>query len=158
MINYVADVVSPAVRSRMMAGIRGRNTLPERSLRKQLFAAGLRFRVQRKDLPGRPDIVLAKFGAVIFVHGCFWHRHPECRFTTTPKSNAQFWSEKFQRNVARDRRNELALRELGWKVAVVWECAVTSVGLIDEELSRLIAWLNDERLALEIGGRAAAGL
>ena len=132
--------------------------MPERSLRKQLFAAGLRFRVQRKDLPGRPDIVLAKFGAVIFVHGCFWHRHPECRFTTTPKSNAQFWSEKFQRNVARDRRNELALRELGWKVAVVWECAVTSVGLIDEELSRLIAWLNDERLALEIGGRAAAGL
>ena len=141
----------------MMGGIRGRDTLPERTLRKQLFAAGLRFRLQRKDLPGRPDIVLAKFGAVIFVHGCFWHRHPECRFTTTPKGNARFWEEKFQKNVARDKRSELALRELGWKVAIVWECAVTSIGLIDEDFSRLIAWLTDERLALEIDGGAIAG-
>src|SRR5687768_16771374 len=98
------DVVDRATRSRMMAAISGRNTVPELSVRRALHAAGLRFRLHRRDLPGSPDLVLARFKAVVFVHGCFWHRHRGCRFATTPRSNASFWSQKFEANVERDRR------------------------------------------------------
>lgn len=113
--------VDPA-RSRIMRAVGQKHTGPEMAVRRILHALGYRFRVQRRDLPGSPDIVLPKYKTAIFVHGCFWHRHPGCKKTTTPKTRVPFWTEKFERNVARDREKESALREMGWQVLVVWEC------------------------------------
>lgn len=113
-----------ATRSRMMAGIRGRNTRPEMRLRGALHALGLRYRLHARKLPGRPDLVFPRFRAVVFVHGCFWHRHAGCRLTTTPATNAVFWQTKFDGNVERDARNVAALKAAGWRVAVVWECCL----------------------------------
>jgi len=104
-----------------MSGIRGKDTKPELYVRSALHRAGLRFRLQAK-LPGRPDIVLAKYKAAVFVHGCFWHRHARCRFSTTPSSNATFWLNKFESNTLRDKRAKRQLRRLGWTVTVVWSC------------------------------------
>lgn len=120
----MVDVVSSKVRSRMMAGIGGKDTKPELTLRKGLFALGLRYRLHDRKLPGRPDIVLSRWNAVVFVHGCFWHRHPGCRFATTPATRIEFWLDKFEKNVARDQRNVVALQTLGWRVLVVWECDI----------------------------------
>jgi DNA mismatch endonuclease, patch repair protein len=119
----MADVVDRAVRSRMMSGIRATDTEPERFLRKGLHARGFRFRIHDPKLPGKPDIVLPKFHAVIAVNGCFWHGHG-CRFCKMPVSNATFWAEKLQKNVRRDERNLSLLLESGWRCLVVWECAV----------------------------------
>jgi len=107
-----------------MARIRSRDTKPELIVRSLLHRAGLRFSLRRKDLPGRPDIVLPKYRAVIFVHGCFWHRHPGCKVATLPKSRQDFWQAKFAANVARDERNQRRLVEAGWNVLVLWECEV----------------------------------
>lgn len=107
-----------------MAGIKGRDTKPEMELRRLLHAAGFRFRLHAKDLPGRPDIVLPRHRAAIFVHGCFWHRHSGCRYATTPDNNAAFWAKKFATNVARDAAKEQALTDAGWRVMVVWECSI----------------------------------
>jgi len=108
----------------MMSRIRSKNTKPEILVRKWLHKQGFRFRLHQKDLPGKPDIVLPKYRTVIFVHGCFWHRHPGCKKTTTPSTNTEFWEEKFRKNVDRDVRNRETLEALGWKVIVVWECEV----------------------------------
>jgi DNA mismatch endonuclease (patch repair protein) len=116
------DVVDKATRSRMMAGIRSKNTGPEITLRRLLHAAGFRYRLHANNLPGRPDIVLSRYRAAIFVNGCFWHRHPGCRYATTPGSNTEFWNAKFATNVARDASKQHALITAGWRVAVVWEC------------------------------------
>ncbi|WP_439849746.1 very short patch repair endonuclease [Pseudomonas syringae] len=116
------DIVDSATRSRMMSGIRGKNTRPELLVRKFLHAHGFRFRLHRKDLPGNPDIVLPKLKTCIFVHGCFWHRHPGCRYATMPKTRPEFWAEKFSKNVARDAKSILALRQLGWRTIIIWEC------------------------------------
>lgn len=121
----MADIVDRATRSRMMAGIGGKNTAPELAVRRFLQRAGFRFRLHRRDLPGRPDIVLAKYGAAVLVHGCFWHRHPSCRFATTPANNREFWQAKFAQNIARDRRNLRELRQLGWTPLVIWECEIS---------------------------------
>lgn len=118
----MTDIVDPATRSRMMAGIRGKNTRPEVRLRKALHAMGFRFRLHDKRLPGRPDIVLPKWKVAIEVHGCFWHRHEGCRYASTPATRPEFWAEKFTANVARDRRNLENLKEAGWRTAVIWEC------------------------------------
>jgi DNA mismatch endonuclease (patch repair protein) len=107
-----------------MARIRGRDTKPELLVRSLLHRAGLRYSLGRKDLPGRPDIVLPKYRAVVFVHGCFWHRHRGCKDATLPGTRPAFWQAKFQENVTRDRRNRKALEKLGWRVQVVWECGV----------------------------------
>ena len=120
----MADIVSPEVRSRMMRGIKGRNTKPEMQLRRLLFKAGFRYRLHRKDLPGKPDIVLPKWNAAIFVHGCFWHRHSGCSLTTTPSTRTEFWKQKFDANVERDARNRESLINAGWRVATVWECGL----------------------------------
>lgn len=112
-----------------MSGIRGKDTKPEIAVRSFLHRAGLRFRKDVRDLPGRPDIVLPKWGAVVFVHGCFWHRHRGCRFSYNPKSRRAFWQQKFRDNVARDRRNLSALKKQGWRVFVIWECEITEVRL-----------------------------
>ncbi|MGE8096360.1 very short patch repair endonuclease [Pseudomonas fluorescens] len=116
------DVVDQATRSRMMAAVRSINTRPELIVRRFLHAHGYRFRIHQKNLPGKPDIVLAKFRVCIFVHGCFWHHHPECRYATSPKTRCEFWNEKFSRNVARDIENVEALKVLGWRVLIIWEC------------------------------------
>lgn len=124
----MADVVDANTRSRMMASIRGKNTTPEVRLRKALHRAGFRFRLHGAKLPGKPDIVLAKHRAAIFVHGCFWHRHAGCRNSSVPKSNADFWEAKFARNVERDAANIEALVSSGWRVCIVWECAIRQRG------------------------------
>lgn len=116
------DIWPKAKRSAVMGRIRGRNTKPELLLRSLLHRSGLRYSLRTGGLPGRPDIVLPKFRTVIFVHGCFWHRHPGCPVATMPKTRTAFWQAKFDSNVQRDARNGAALRKLGWKVLVVWEC------------------------------------
>ena len=118
----MTDIVDSGRRSEMMSRIRGRDTVPEIVVRRIAHGLGFRFRLYRKDLPGRPDIVFPRYRAVVFVHGCFWHRHDGCRYAYEPKSRVRFWTDKFSQNVARDQRNEAALRTLGWRVLVIWEC------------------------------------
>ena len=118
----MVDIVSSERRSENMARIRGRDTAPEIAVRRIAHNLGLRFRLHRKDIPGCPDLVFPRHRLVVFVHGCFWHRHGGCRYAYTPKSRVAFWTEKFAQNVARDRCNEEALRNLGWRVLVIWEC------------------------------------
>lgn len=150
------DVVDKATRSRMMSGIRGRDTRPEMQLRKSLHALGFRYRLQLRKLPGRPDLVLPKYRAVVFVHGCFWHRHPGCRYTTTPATNAAFWAPKFADTMARDERNHAHLRAAGWRVAVVWECALRRHGG-DAVAAQVGSWLRSGDEDLEIPNPASDG-
>ncbi len=131
------DVVTPAVRSRIMAGIRSKNTKPEVEVRQFLHRAGFRFRLHRSDLPGRPDIVLAKHRTVIQVQGCFWHRHSKCRFCTTPASNRAFWLRKFASNVLRDQAAQSALRRLGWRVLILWECQTRKKWVLERLMRRI---------------------
>lgn len=116
------DIVDQKTRSRMMSGIRGKHTRPELIVRKFLHAQGFRFRLHVKDLPGKPDIVLPKYRACIFVHGCFWHRHANCRYATMPSTRVEFWQKKFDETIKRDRRTIEALEQMGWKIIEVWEC------------------------------------
>lgn len=116
-----------AQRSRNMAAIRGRDTTPERRVRSLLHRLGYRFRLHRRDLPGTPDIVLPRHQTVVFVHGCFWHRHPGCRYTTTPRTRRAFWEAKFSQNVERDGRQQAELQAAGWSVIVVWECEIRDI-------------------------------
>lgn len=118
----MVDQISPERRSAVMARITGKNTTPEVSVRQVAHSLGLRFRVHRRDLPGRPDLVLRKHRCALFVNGCFWHQHEGCRRASSPKSNTGYWSEKLARNVARDLRNAEELERLGWRVVVIWEC------------------------------------
>ncbi|GGH50813.1 DNA mismatch endonuclease Vsr [Frigidibacter albus] len=138
----MVDIVTPDVRSRMMAAIGGTNTRPEIALRKTLHARGVRFRLHRKDLPGSPDLVFPRYRAVAFVHGCFWHRHLGCRYATTPSTRPEFWQAKFDANVARDYRAIEDLGRMGWRVAIVWECAIRS--RLPEIARDLVAWLAAE--------------
>lgn len=119
----MTDVVDSATRSRMMAGIQGKNTSPELLIRKALHARGFRFRIHAKHLPGKPDLVLKKYSTVIFIHGCFWHGH-DCRYFKVPKTRPEFWLEKIAKNRARDLAQITVLEAEGWKVLVIWECAV----------------------------------
>lgn len=137
----MADTITKEQRSRNMSRIRSRDTKPELRVRSLLHRMGYRFRLHRNDLPGRPDIVLPRYGTVIFVHGCFWHRHARCRYAYTPKSRVEFWTTKFEQNVQRDRRVRRQLRRRGWKVLVVWECELRDEQLIS---SRLQAEINKD--------------
>jgi DNA mismatch endonuclease (patch repair protein) len=125
----MADVVDKATRSRMMSGIRGKNTKPELLVRKALHAKGFRYKLHANDLPGKPDLVFPKYRTVVFVHGCFWHRHEHCKFATTPKTNSNFWIEKLSANSRRDQRNKLQLQTLGWRVLTIWECEIDEAHL-----------------------------
>lgn len=118
----MTDTLTPEERSWNMSRVHSRDTKPELLVRHYLFSKGLRFRVNVKNLPGHPDIVLPKYKAIIEVRGCFWHRHPGCKIATTPQSHVDFWQAKFTRNVARDARHEKQWAELGWRLFVVWEC------------------------------------
>src|SRR4051812_25257862 len=130
------DIVSPAVRSRMMSGIRGKDTEPELRVRRFLHARGFRYKVHDRRLAGRPDIVLPKYRTIVFVHGCFWHQHPGCRLAARPGTRREFWSEKLNGNTTRDLWQQDALREAGWQVEVVWECEGT------ERLEQLVNLLH----------------
>ncbi|WP_457793114.1 very short patch repair endonuclease [Pseudomonas syringae] len=122
----MTDVVDSATRSRMMSGIQAKNTSPELLIRKALHARGFRFRIHVKHLPGKPDLVLPKYSAVIFIHGCFWHGH-DCRYFKVPKTRPEFWLDKIGRNQARDLVQTEASLAAGWRVLVVWECAVRAM-------------------------------
>ena len=125
-------------RSRNMAAIRGRDTTPELEVRRILHRLGLRFRLHRRDLPGTPDIVLPRFQTVIFVHGCFWHRHPECRFTTNPKTRRDYWEAKFSQNIERDKRNYNALGNAAWNNILVWECELRDKVALEARLLQCV--------------------
>src|SRR5216683_1609999 len=148
------DVVDKITRSRMMAGIRGKNTKPELDLRRALHRGGLRYRLHVTGLPGRPDIVLPRHHAIIEVHRCFWHRHEHCAFCTTPASNMGFWKSKFGETVKRDKLNLEALRKLGWRVAIVWECSVKDEGA-EAVAKKVAAWLRSGGPFKEISSRSA---
>lgn len=136
----MVDVVDPATRSRIMAGIRGKDTKPEHLLRKKLHAAGIRYRLHAPNLPGKPDLVFPRFKAVAFVHGCFWHRHDGCHWCSTPASNADFWNKKFRCNVTRDSAAIDDLHRAGWRVAIAWECGLRGAGA-NQLTERISCWL-----------------
>ena len=138
--NAVTDTVDKPTRSRIMAGIRGKDTKPELALRKALHACGFRYRLHAKRLPGKPDLVFPSHRAVCFVHGCFWHRHPGCRYATMPKTHTDFWEAKFAATVTRDRQSRTQLLQEGWRVAVVWECSLRGKRL-PATISKVADWL-----------------
>lgn len=145
----MADIVDKETRSRMMSGIRGRDTKPELTLRRALHQRGLRYRLHGADLPGRPDLVFPRRKAVIFVHGCFWHRHEGCQLATTPTSNIGFWVQKFEKTVERDSRNMRLLHKAHWRVAVVWECALRRYP-VEAVAENVGTWLKSADTALEL--------
>ena len=118
----MTDILSMRERSILMSRVRSHNTTPEGIVRTCLHKMGLRFRLQVKKLPGTPDVVLRKYSTAIFVHGCFWHRHPRCKKTTTPKTRVDFWTAKFRANISRDRKARRELIAMGWRVVTIWEC------------------------------------
>ena len=134
----MTDIVDTKRRSEMMARIRGRDTAPELSVRRIAHRMGLRFRLYRNDLPGRPDLVFPKHRLAVFVHGCFWHRHEGCRNASTPKSRIAFWTGKFAANVDRDARQEAALRTLDWWVLVIWECETKDPTVVERKLAVMV--------------------
>ncbi|MDE0074844.1 MAG: DNA mismatch endonuclease Vsr [Gammaproteobacteria bacterium] len=136
----MADIFDAEKRSEIMSSIRGRDTKPELVVRRIAHRLGFRFRLHRKDLPGCPDIVFPRYQAVIMVHGCFWHRHQNCKFAYSPKSRIQFWEKKFEDNVSRDRRNEGALNDLGWRTLVIWECETKDPAAV---AARIVAYLRE---------------
>ncbi|WP_109577839.1 very short patch repair endonuclease [Aminobacter sp. AP02] len=147
------DIVSPDVRSRMMAGIRGTNTKPELTLRRALHAAGFRYRLHDRSLPGKPDIVFPRYHAVLFAHGCFWHGH-DCHLFRMPSTRPDFWSEKIARNREVDRRADDELSRAGWRIGVVWECSLK--GRTRRDIADVIGlcadWLRGSEQRLEIRG------
>lgn len=139
------DIVSKEKRSRMMSGIRGKNTKPEMIIRKELFRRGFRFRLHGKNLPGKPDLLFPKYKTVVLVNGCFWHGH-DCKLFKWPKSNPEFWKEKINGTIQRDRRNQELLTKAGWRTIIVWECALKNKdrNSIELEIDKLVeSLLND---------------
>lgn len=134
-VTVMTDHLSPSERSNLMARVRSKDTAPELAVRRIAHGLGYRFRLHRADLPGRPDIVFPKHRLAVFVHGCFWHRHPNCRRATTPASNTAQWEEKFERNVLRDSRSASELAVLGWNVLVIWECETQSRDFVATRLT-----------------------
>jgi DNA mismatch endonuclease (patch repair protein) len=147
----MTDIVDSQTRSRMMSGIRGKNTQPELALRRALHALGLRYRLHAKGVPGKPDIVMPRCHAVIFVHGCFWHRHAGCRYATVPATRPDFWAAKFDANAARDAAVRSALLEAGWRVGTVWGCALRTETCVAQTRELVTAWLHGSDAVLEVG-------
>lgn len=132
------DTVTKEIRSRIMAAVKSKDTKPEIVVRKLLYSMGYRYRLHKKELPGSPDIFLKKHKSVIYVHGCFWHQHKDCKRAAMPKSNVSFWTEKMKRNVSRDKENIRALKEQGYKVKVIWECETINIQRLDSKLRRFL--------------------
>ena len=129
-------------RSIIMGRIHGKDTKPEITVRSLLHSMGYRFRLHKKDLPGKPDIVLPKYKTVVFVHGCFWHQHKDCRKATIPKTNTKFWKNKLEKNVMRDSQNIDKLKSKGWNVITVWECELKDIDLLKNKLINELTTLN----------------
>ena len=148
-----ADIVKPEIRSRMMAGIRGRDTRPELQIRSALHRRGFRFRLYRRDLPGKPDLVFPKYRAVILVHGCFWHGH-DCHLFRWPGTREEFWRNKITSNRERDRRQLAELLDAGWRVATIWECALKGRERLPMQLviGRCAEWLESGETELGLRG------
>jgi DNA mismatch endonuclease (patch repair protein) len=138
----VTDIFSEEQRSYVMSRVSSKDTKPEKIVRSFLHRSGFRFRLHMSSLQGKPDIVLTKYKTVIFVHGCFWHRHKDCKRATTTQSRKGFWEEKFKRNVMRDKENCQALRKDDWKVLVIWECELSNARKRSERLANLVTELN----------------
>lgn len=148
----MVDIVDSATRSRMMSSIRGRNTKPEILIRSLLHRQGFRFRLHVRDMPGKPDIVLPRYNTVLFVHGCFWHGH-NCPLFKLPGTRPDFWREKIERNRINDSRVEKALRANGWRVGVIWECALRGAGKNTEGVAQSLAdWLRSDTSWIEVRG------
>ena len=150
------DIVPAAVRSRIMSGIRGKNTKPELAIRSALHRRGFRFRLHRRDLPGKPDLVFTRLNAVLFVHGCFWHGH-DCHLFRWPKSREEFWREKIGKNIERDRPQREALAEAGWRIGTIWECALKGKTRLPFEsvVDQCATWLKSDIKTLEVSGDKA---
>lgn len=146
----MTDIVDAPTRSRMMSGIRGKDTKPERLVRQALFKAGFRFRLHRRDLPGVPDVVLPGRKVAVFVHGCFWHMHPGCPNARLPATRPEFWRTKLSRNVHRDRAAKESLAAIGWRVLTVWECATRDPGVVAALPAILRAWIDGSEASGEI--------
>lgn len=153
------DIVNAATRSRMMSGIRGKNTKPEVRVRQLLHGHGFRFRLHVAHLPGKPDIVLPRFRAVVMVHGCFWHGH-ECHLFKWPGSRVEFWKGKIERNRMNDLKAVEALLEKGWRVATIWECAIKGVGRMNDDAlaQNLTEWIQGNAAEIQIIGNNTKAL
>lgn len=144
------DTVNPETRSRMMSGIRGKDTMPEIKIRRQLHRLGFRYRLHDRRLPGKPDLILKKYHAVIFIHGCFWHRH-NCHLFKWPKTHSEFWKGKIDRNHENDLKALQNLQSSGWRVCIVWECSIKGAGKDIKAVTGIIArWLKGNKSMLEI--------
>lgn len=142
----MADVHTKQVRSYNMSRIKGKDTSPEKLVRRFLHASGFRYRLHVKELPGKPDIVLPKYKTVIFIHGCFWHGHSRCKYFVVPKTRTEWWLKKIERNVVNDLRNRRKLEELDWSIIEIWECTLKK-GAVEETLSLLLDKLKSKSYA-----------
>ena len=133
----LANHIITASRSKNMSAIKSKNTKPEIAVRKLLHSMGYRFRLHRKDLPGSPDIVLPKYKTVIFVHGCFWHRHENCKYASIPKTRKEFWENKFKSNVKRDADIQEKIKNIGWQSVVIWECEIKNILALNNKLQKI---------------------
>lgn len=148
----MTDIVDSKTRSRMMSGIRGKDTKPELQIRRQLHALGFRYRVHGQNLPGKPDIILKRYNAIIFVHGCFWHRHG-CHLFKWPKTRPEFWKQKIDKNYENDVKALQILQSSGWRVCIVWECALRGADKdIEGTVRRIAAWIKSNNRMLEVSG------
>ncbi len=152
----MADIVDSATRSRMMSGIRAKNTKAEVEIRKRIFAAGFRYRLHDKKLPGKPDIIFPRYKAIIFIHGCFWHAH-DCALFKVPSTRPEFWQKKLKRNREKDEENSSHLKHLGWRILTIWECSFRGAGKKrEQELTKIVGkavkWLNSKSRYREIRG------
>lgn len=145
----MSDVVDSATRSRMMRGIKGADTQPELRVRRRMHAAGLRYRLRCRDLPGRPDIVFRRIQTAVFVHGCFWHQHAGCPYAAMPGTNPEFWARKFRENAERDLRVQSQLEQMGWATFVLWECAT------NQEIGTLVERIKATAIAKPVAGARA---
>ncbi|HRJ51905.1 MAG TPA: very short patch repair endonuclease [Candidatus Thiothrix moscowensis] len=148
----MTDIVDPATRSRMMSGIRGKDTKPEMLIRKALHKRGFRYRLHAKDLPGKPDLVFPKYKAVVFIHGCFWHGHEGCKYFKVPQTRTEFWLNKIEGNRLRDKQVRTQLEESGWRVGIIWECSVRyrRSDIINVLIDCLSDWILSGRCFMEV--------
>lgn len=152
----MADIVDQATRSRMMSGISSKNTKAEVEIRKKLFSLGYRYRIHDSKLPGKPDIIMARFKAVIFIHGCFWHAH-NCVLFKLPSTRRAFWKNKLKRNSQKDTENNKELKKMGWRIMTVWECSFRGAGKKREEqidiiANKIVNWVHSSKRQIEIKG------
>ena len=142
----MVDIVSPEKRSQMMSGIRSKNTRPELIIRKHLHKKGFRYRLHVKNMIGKPDMVFPRYHAVIFIHGCFWHGHPDCHLFKLPKTRTEFWNDKINRNRKNDNNSICSLLNSGWRVAIVWECSIRGKNAnIHDVIEKIVEWLHSKQ-------------